>query len=86
MKDITIKAETFKKELTILLGCFILAFLVNFYAIITREGAFVELFSQIGIVVVISLAFYAVAAIIRSIVYGIRMWIAQSQTPKTEDG
>ena len=43
-----------KRELVVLLFCFAIAFLFNVYAVIRYDGRFVELFSQIGYVCVIT--------------------------------
>lgn len=71
MKDITIKEESIKRELAILLITFVIAVLINVYAIITRGGSFVELFTQIGWTIVIALVLYILFAVIRAIYFGI---------------
>ena len=65
MKDIIIKGTTLRRELLWLLACFVAAFLVNTYAVVHFDRPAVELFSQLGCVVVITACFYIVLAIVR---------------------
>ena len=65
MKDIIITSKRIKKELYILLGCFIVAFAANIIAIIIYKTSWVETFSQIGYVVVITLYLYVLLAALR---------------------
>lgn len=73
MKDITIniKENSLKRELIILISAFVIAVLINLYAIITRDGNFIELFTQIGWTIIIGLVIYVLAALIRGIIFGI---------------
>ena len=65
MKDIIITSKRIKKELYILLGCFIVAFAVNLIAIIIYKTSWVEILSQIGYVLVITLFLYVLLAALR---------------------
>lgn len=68
MKDIIITGKRRKKELKILLVCFIVAFLTNIIAIIIYKTTWHEVFSQMGYVVVITLGFYLIVALFRLLV------------------
>lgn len=78
MKDIVIKATTLKRELYILLAAFIVGVLINLYAIITRDGSYIELITQIGWTMVIGVILYALLAILRGIYLGISMLFRKS--------
>lgn len=65
MKDIVITSQRIKKELYILLGCFFIAFIVNILSIIIYKTRWNEVFTQLGYVVVISLALYLFVGVIR---------------------
>ena len=62
MKDITIKGSFIKQQLLYLLGCFVVAFAVNTYAVIHYDRPAIELLSQLGFVVVIALSLYLLIA------------------------
>lgn len=68
MKDLVISGKRVKTELIVLLGCFIASFCTNIGAIIAYHKSWTEMFSQIGFVVVIAVAFYAILLIIRLII------------------
>ena len=78
MKEIVIKESTLKRELYILLTTFVLAVLINLYAIITRDGSYIELITQIGWTVVICVILYILYAIIRGIYFGLAMLFRKS--------
>ena len=58
MKDITIKEKSIRRELWILLGCFVFAVCVNIFAIIKFSRPAKELFTMIGYVLVVALIAY----------------------------
>ncbi len=64
MKDSVITAEVKRRELWILLGCFVVANVVNWAAIIKFATPWYEIFSQIGYVVVTTLILYALVAVV----------------------
>lgn len=72
MKDIVISAQKVKRELYILLGCFIFAFLLNITAIIIYKTSWIEIFTQIGYVIVIAVGLYLFIALIRFLIYLIK--------------
>ncbi|MFA5650202.1 MAG: hypothetical protein WC914_03570 [Proteiniphilum sp.] len=69
MKDIVISAKRVKKEATILLACFTMAFIINVASIVIYKTSWLEIFTQIGYVIIITLTLYLVVAFIRLIIY-----------------
>ena len=65
MKDTVITARTKKRELWILLACFVVANITNWVAIIRFSAPWYEVFTQIGYVVVTTLVIYALIAVLR---------------------
>jgi hypothetical protein len=65
MKDTIITARAKKRELWILLACFVVANITNWVAIIRFSAPWYEVFTQIGYVVVTSLVIYALIAVLR---------------------
>lgn len=65
MKDTIITAQTKKRELWILLACFVVANITNWVAIIRFSAPWYEVFTQIGYIVVTTLVIYALIAILR---------------------
>ena len=68
MKDIVITAKMIRRELFVLLGCFVAAFLVNVGAIIAYDRPWIELISQIGFVFFITGGIYVLLAVLRLII------------------
>lgn len=67
MKDIIVKASRIKTELYTLLACFVLANLLNVYAIFAYQTTLSELFSMLGYVSLFTIALYACWTILRLI-------------------
>ncbi len=65
MKDTIITAQAKKRELWILLACFVVANITNWVAIIRFSAPWYEVFTQIGYVVVTTLVIYALIAFLR---------------------
>ena len=65
MKDTIITAQAKKRELWILLACFVVANITNWVAIIRFSAPWYEVFTQIGYVVVTTLVIYALIAVMR---------------------
>ena len=72
MKDIIIKGSVLKRELFILLGCFVAAYGANIYAVLHYSRPASELISTIGYVIVLMLCIYAALWILRLVVLLIR--------------
>lgn len=69
MKDIVIPSQKVKREVYILLGCFIFAFLLNIACIIIYKTRWIEIFTQIGYVIVIAVVLYLLIALIRFVAF-----------------
>ncbi len=69
MKDIIITAEKVKRELYILLGCFIVAVLINIGAIVYFDTSWIEVLTQLGYVVIIAAFLYVLVLIVRCVVF-----------------
>lgn len=85
MKDLVITGRTVRRELLILLGCFIAGMLTNVGAIIAYGRPFSEFFTQIGFVIVFSVILYFALWVIRLIVLLIRN-ILRAFTKKKQRG
>ena len=57
MKDIIITSQKIRRERNIYLVCFLLAFVINIAAIVAYTRPWIETFTQLGYVFVISLFF-----------------------------
>jgi hypothetical protein len=68
MKDITITGKRVRYELTSLLVCFIISFILNIGAIIFYESPWTEIFTSIFYVITFAIALYVAWIIIRLIV------------------
>ena len=69
MKPIVIDSKFVKRELYILLGCFIAAVIFDLMGIILYKRPAIELITTIGYEVVIALGLYAFLALIRILVF-----------------
>ena len=69
MKDIVITEKMIRRELFVILGCFVAACLVNAGAIIAYDRPWSELYSQIGFVFFITGGIYVLLAIFRLLVW-----------------
>jgi ABC-type protease/lipase transport system fused ATPase/permease subunit len=72
MKDITITGKRVRYELTSLLVCFIISFILNIGAIIFYKSPWTEIFTSIFYVISFAIALYVAWIIIRLIVCGIK--------------
>lgn len=69
MKPIIIDSTFIKRELWILLGCFVAAVIFDLVGIILYHRPLVELATTIGYEVVIALALYGILALVRIVVF-----------------
>ena len=75
MKDTVLTARHKKRELIILLVCFILASLLNIYAIIKYDAAFVEIITSFFYVLSFTVVLYMAAWIFRLLYKGMKyLW------------
>lgn len=65
MKDTIISAATKRRELYILLACFVVANIVNWAAIIKFSTPWYEIFTQIGYITVTTCVLYGLLLIVR---------------------
>lgn len=72
MKDTIITGKRKKTEIVTYLICFLIAFLLNVYAIIKYDTSFKELFFSLGYVFVASVVIYGAWIIIRLVIFGIK--------------
>jgi cytochrome b len=75
MRDVIIKATRIKIELLTLLVCFVVANLLNVYAILTFKTSFSELFTQLGYVFIFSVVLYLLWSLLRVIFYLIKKYL-----------
>jgi hypothetical protein len=75
MKDIVISSKRIRIELITLAICFVVANLLNLYAIIAYKTSFVELLTQLGYVFIFSLVLYIAWSLLRIIFYAIKKLI-----------
>jgi len=68
MKDIVVTAKRIKKELCILLGCFAFACILNVISIMLFQTAWLEIFTQIGYVLIITFSIYVLVTFIRLVI------------------
>jgi hypothetical protein len=68
MRDLVIPAKTIKRELAVLLVSFAAAFLLNIYSIIKYKTAWGELFSQLHVVIAVTLVIYLLVVLFRFII------------------
>lgn len=72
MKDITITSKRLKKESTIFIVCFIIAFIINVVSIFIYKTSWFEMFTQIGYVTIISIVLYLLFVPIRVVISLVR--------------
>jgi presenilin-like A22 family membrane protease len=65
MKPTVISPETKKNELIIISLCFIVALIFNIVSIIKFETSWKELFTQIHVVLILTVLFYVIILILR---------------------
>ena len=70
MKDIIITSQKIKRERNIYLICFLLSFAINIIAILVYTRPWIEIFTQLGYVLVISFFIYFILWIPRILIIG----------------
>ncbi len=65
MKDITVSGKRIKTELYTLLSCFVIANLLNVYAIFAYNTHFSELFTVLGYISIFTVALYLCWTLLR---------------------
>ncbi len=64
MKDLIIKGSVIKREIYILIGCFIVALVLNIYSIAKFKTDWSELIGQLHIVILFALFIYIIVFLI----------------------
>ena len=81
MKDIVISGRLVRREIIIALSCFLLSFCINVGSVIAYSKPWVEVFTQIGYVVVIAAFFYAILLFFRIIYWLSLIHISEPTRP-----
>lgn len=74
MKDTVITAEAKRRELWVLLGCFVVANVINWFAIIKFSTPWYEIFTQMGYVVVTTVVLYFLLGLLR-VAWGLMLYL-----------
>lgn len=69
MKDIIITGKRIRTELLMLLYCYIVANLLNVFAIIYYQSSWMELFTWQRFVLFIAVIFYLITVVLRGLIY-----------------
>jgi len=69
MKETVITPGMKKRELIILLVCFIAAYVLNVVGIVKYNAPAIELVSQLHVVLAVSLVIYVLVAVFRGLLY-----------------
>jgi hypothetical protein len=85
MKDVTIKGKSIKRELWILLGCFVAAVCVNIFAIIKYSRPAKELITMIGYVIAVAFLLYLLLLLIRLVIWLIILLIRKISSKKINE-
>ena len=72
MKDTVLTARRKKIEIITLLVCFVLANLVNLYAIITYHRSMMEMITSIFYIIIFAFVLYSAWALLRLLFYGVK--------------
>lgn len=85
MKDIVITSRMLKQERNIYLVSFVVSFIINIIAIIIYSRPWIEMFSQIGYVIVISIIIYFLLWIPRGILVALSFIYRKGNRRKSKD-
>lgn len=77
MNDLHIPASVLKREFKIWLALLATAFASNVYAIVAYGGQWNELVTQIHVVLILSVAFYALSWVLRGLSRGLKAIIGR---------
>ena len=75
MKDLTITAKQIRRELILLLVCFVIAEGVNIFSMVKYETPWTEFFTQIGFVLIITAALYIILIAVRVLIWLVKIII-----------
>ena len=85
MKDIVVRSRVIRRELMLLGVMFLVAFLMNVYAIVVHQGQWSELLTQLHVVVLLTLFLYVLVLLIRLVYWGGRAVWMRAFESKTHD-
>ncbi|MEA1887211.1 MAG: hypothetical protein U9N72_08390 [Bacteroidota bacterium] len=69
MKDLVIKGKWIKRELIILAALFLAAVIANLIGIVKHDTRWIEMLSQLHVVLILTLVFYVLLWLVRLIIY-----------------
>ena len=69
MKDVVIKGKWIKRELILLAVIFFLALIINMIGIVKHDTRWIEMLSQIHVVLILTLLVYALVWLARLIIF-----------------
>jgi hypothetical protein len=75
MKDTIIKGSVKRRELIYFIISLTIAFILNIYSIIRYDTEWIEIFSSLHIVLLLSVIIYVLIGILRLLIMGIRKLI-----------
>lgn len=75
MKDTLITAHRKKVEQLTWLVCFVMANLLNLYAIIAYKTSFLEVLTSFFYVIMFSCVLYVIWSVLRLVIYGVRTFL-----------
>ena len=81
MRDIILKAEWIKRELSIFVVCLILAIALNIYSIIKYKTNWIELITMLHVTILLTIVFYIISSVYRTIAY----FISTRKNKKSND-
>jgi len=73
MKDLVIKGKWIKRELIVLLVLLLVSFVANAVGIVKHDTEWIEMLSQLHVVVLLTMALYVLTGLIRILIYLIIM-------------
>lgn len=79
MKDTVLTARRKKIEIITLLVCFVLANLVNLYAIIAYNRSMMEMITSIFYIIIFAFVLYACWTLLRFLFYGVKALLAKKK-------
>lgn len=83
MKDIIIDTRRQKRELWYLAGAFIIANLLNIWAIYRFNGSIKEIYTSFFYVLIFTLFIYALSVLVRIAAYGVRRMVSHKKVNTT---
>jgi hypothetical protein len=73
MKDLVIKGKWIKRELIVLAVLFVSAVIINIIGIVKHGTQWIELLSQLHVVIILTLLLYVLLWLVRLIIYAVSL-------------